>query len=293
MFFLKKSQNKIFEGLKIAVVGAAPTALFLSALFKEKGAKVVNFINGCKLKELKKVKAFSFKNVSFQNRFVEFDFGTDETSFDFCFLCSAPDDIKSDILMLSGGVFEKCKIVNLTPELNKVFLQKVKKIKTTECLFDCLVNRDGANIEVLTRTPSVVILENSDKTKDIEDLFNNCGIVCQYSKNSKNDFEQAKASFIFGNLCLLIYGDKLFEELCSDVQRKEIEEAIKEYCESDKKESLNRSSVLSGIYTFSDRYRSGFDSKDGFVVMAELLKKADYFNTPNLYKLLAKAAKKY
>ena len=292
MFFFKKNDHTS-KGT-VAVLGTSPLAMFLVHILQQNNMDVI-VLDTMKKSKSEKAENWMLKS-SFQNQSFSFKYcDTLNTKPEYCFLASSFDEYKSDLLMLSDEMLTKVPVVNFASFYNHKIIEQMDNVEEIRAYFNGWLVKNKRDIIVFNRVSDVDICCERKILGDLQHILYSNKINIKERKNTKGLFWKNFIPFVLGNIFVLAYDKDVSKLMEIDDIRKEIRDASSECVKMLKqiKIEVDEAEVLPAIYAFPDGYVSEFNSLLGVSVLTDVFVKPDYFNTPVLFNVLAKAVNKY
>ena len=293
MFFSKTATSNL-PSLQIVIIGTSSQAFFLSDIFQTKNCHVSILVSTNQLQTMTKSNSLLIRTSGFQNKRAEFSF-TDNlvNQPDFCFLASAPEKAKTDILFLQNPFLKNTPIINLSSFYNRNIIKQLSDTNEIPAFLSTLLLKEKGILQVLSRNSKLEICSTSEELNILKKYLNSSTVSTTFSEKSPDIFWQNFATFFIGNLLSLSSDQNINETLA--VSRKQIETAIQELSIFAIKDNttLNSTEVLASLYTINDTYQSDIVNSKQFNAFANILPEINYFETPTLFDFLTKASKKY
>ena len=291
MLFSKKNTEETKDF--VVVIGTSPLAKFLVHILQEKGVDVV-LLSSLKNKELGNTYTLksSLQNQSFE---VKHSYGLSRKP-EYCFLASSFDDYKSDLFFLSDVFLKDVPVINFASFYNKSFIEQMEQVDEVRAYFKGWLVGVKKEIYLLNRISEIKICSKNKNSEKIKELLSNKKTEAKDGeKNTQKLFWQELSSHFLANLCLLAYKTDISQILTNSENRKKIDLAISELAGLIKKggQQIDEQKVLSDIYAFPDGYSSEFDSMQGVNALSKFVEGIDFFETPNLFEMVAAICKKY
>ncbi|MDD7313347.1 MAG: hypothetical protein PUH03_03220 [bacterium] len=293
MLFSKQPTPK---NKKIAIIGTSPLAFYLSDTFIENGYNVKQIVPLNLLDNFTHSGAITVKSSLYKNHRQEFSFTSElKNDVDFCFLASAPENYRSDLLLLTNSFLKNIPLINLSSFYNHFLFNEQADYQEIPAFFKGWINFDGVTLQPLEKQSRLILECPIEKAVEIKKLFDDTPFNLIFAENNKNTFWQNLAAFFLTNLLLTSYSQSISKIFADKETRAIADKAIKELCFLAKKEKvfLEPSKILTDIYACPDEYKSEFSSAKGIHVLGQLIQNLTPFETPEVQNLLNTTVKKY
>ena len=291
MFFFKKNESDKPKRFMV-VLGTSPLAMFLVYVLQQNDIDVVVLTSSGKGKKEEdyifksniQSQNFSFKKVNFLDKKPEY-----------CFIASSFDEYKNDLLMLSDEMFRDVSVVNFASFYNHEIIKQMTNIKEVRAYFNGWLVKNKKELVFLGRTAEIKICCKTEYFPDFQEILNDKRLGVKIDKNTKKLFLQNFIPWFLGNLLIVSYQKNISELLADNNIRQSVNDVIKEILHLlvEKDKFVDDASILPDIYAFPDNFVSECDSSRGCLVLSELIRGVNVFDTPKTLELIAKAIKKY
>ena len=291
MFFFKKEESNKPKRF-VVVLGSSPLAMFLTYILQQNNIEVEVLTSMDKVKKQDEYvfksniqsQNFSFKSVRFLEKKPEY-----------CFVASSFNEYKNDLLLLADNIFKDVKIVNFSSFYNREIIKQMEGIKEIRAYFNGWLVKNKKEVVLLNRSSEIKVCCKVEMLSDLQVLLNDKRLDVKIEKNSKKLFLQNLIPWFLGNLLVLSYQRNITELLANNEVRQEVSSVVKEILQllGCNDNLVDEASVLPNIYAFPDNFVSEFASDRGVLILSEIIKGINGFDTPKTFKLIASAIKKY
>ena len=296
MFFSKNQSDTAKTLAEIAVIGTSAQAFFIADLLQGNDCSVTMLVSENQIDQYSKNNTMTIRSSGFQNHRRDFCFATKpKQNTEFVFLASSPDNITTDILQLQHPELENAKLINLSAFYNRKILNALSNTQYFTAFLDGQLNLNKNILTILNRSPKMEIVAPDETISRLKKLLDNTTISLNRPLDPKNFFWQNFAPFFLGNLLILAEQKSISDSLKQKDIRKLTDTALDELANIAKKEKqvLDIPQTLTGLYGFDDNYIGEFTTSKRFGTLLKLVPTIGKFNTPALFELINRAAKKY